>query len=89
MAADTLSLESETVPDEPLIQPVMRDGRRLGPGPALAAIRAHAARELGRLPEAQRQLEPGALYPVHVTPKLVALAAEVDAQIARQGETPA
>ena len=41
----------------PLIQPVMRDGRRLALSPTLAEIRARAAADLARLPEPLRRLE--------------------------------
>lgn len=63
---------------EPLLAPVMRKGRRLAPDPGLAAIRARAADQMGRLPEPLRRLEPDALYPVAISPGLEALAAEVD-----------
>jgi len=61
-----------------LLVPVMHAGRRLGLPPSLAASRAHAAAELGWLPEPLRRLEPGATYPVTVTPALRALAATLD-----------
>jgi nicotinate phosphoribosyltransferase len=89
MAADTLSLESDTQPGEPLIVPVMRAGRRLAPAPSLAEIRARAARNLLQLPEPLRRLDSGAQYPVQVAAALVQLAAEVDRRIARQEARPA
>ncbi|HTV37949.1 MAG TPA: nicotinate phosphoribosyltransferase [Xanthobacteraceae bacterium] len=78
MAGDTLTLEGHDRAGEPLIQPVMRGGRRLRPPEPLAEIRLRANRELERLPEPLRRLEPGATYPVEVAPELSALAAEVD-----------
>jgi nicotinate phosphoribosyltransferase len=78
MAGDALSLESDTHPGEPLIELVMKDGRRIGPAPALAAIRERAARDLERLPEPLRKLQPHASYPVELADALVRLAAEVD-----------
>ena len=56
----------------------MQDGRRIAPSPSLDEIRRHAKRELERLPEDLRRLEPGAVYPVEVADDLVELAAEVD-----------
>jgi len=82
MAGDVLSLESDAQPGEPLLRPAMRAGRRLSASPALAEIRAAAARNLARLPDPLRALQPGAAYPVKVADALVRLAAEVDA---RQG----
>ncbi len=78
MAGDVLSLETDEHPGETLIRPVMEAGRRLQPWPALDECRAHAARELERLPPALHAPKPGAAYPVAVADALVRLAAEVD-----------
>src|SRR5206468_1528533 len=75
---DVLTLEDDPQAGTPLLVPVMQAGRRVGLSPSLAASRAHAATELGRLPEPLRRLEPGAAYPVTVTPALRALAATLD-----------
>jgi len=61
---------------------VMRHGRRIAPSPTLAEIRAHAARELARLPEPLRRLEPGATYPVAVADALVRFTEQVDKRLA-------
>ena len=82
MAGDILSIESDDQNGEPLIQLVMRGGRRVAPSPTLAEIRARAARELGRLPEPFRRLEPQTFYPVQVADALVRLAKEVDSRLA-------
>ena len=44
-------VESDDQPGEPLLQSVMRNGRRVAPSPTLAESRARAARDLERLPE--------------------------------------
>ena len=80
MARDTLTLEQDAQPGEALLKPVMSAGRRLAPSPPLAAVRAFAAEELRRLPEALRALTPETAYPVSVAPALAALARTVDAQ---------
>jgi len=80
MAEDTLTLEQDAQPGEALLKPVMSAGRRLAPSPPLAAVRAFAAEELHRLPEALRALTPESAYPVSVAPALAALARTVDAQ---------
>jgi nicotinate phosphoribosyltransferase len=85
MAGDVLSIESDVQLGEPLLQPVMRQGRRLGAQPAVAECRARAAAELARLPEGLRRLEPAA-YPVKVAPALSELAAAVDRRLAEGGE---
>jgi nicotinate phosphoribosyltransferase len=78
MAGDLLSLEGGEHAGEPLIQLVMQGGRRLQPSPSLDEIRRHAKRELERLPESVRRIEPVAVYPVAVADELKKLAAEVD-----------
>ena len=93
MAGDTLSLEP--VPGagaraeengEPLVQLVMKGGRRVAPAPSLDDIRRHSKRELERLPEPLRRLEPDAAYPVDVAGVLRELAGEVDRRILAQTE---
>jgi nicotinate phosphoribosyltransferase len=59
----------------------MQGGRRVGQTPALAEIRARAARELARLPEPLRRLEPGASYRVDIGQALERLAGEVDSRL--------
>jgi nicotinate phosphoribosyltransferase len=84
MAGDLISFEGDKEAGEPLIQLVMQGGRRIAPSPSLADIRARAARDLERLPEPLRRLEPGASYSVEVSQSLVRLGAEVDSRLARQ-----
>jgi nicotinate phosphoribosyltransferase len=84
MGGDIVGLESDSHPGEPLLRLVMQGGRRVDPAPTLAAIRAHAAGELARLPEPLRALQAGPPYPVQVADSLTRLAAEADAHIARQ-----
>jgi nicotinate phosphoribosyltransferase len=85
MAGDILSLEGPDGTGEPLVQLVMKDGRRVAPSPSLDAIRRHAKRELGRLPEALSRLTPGADYPVEVADDLIELAAAVDRRLQEHG----
>src|SRR5262249_60731458 len=59
-AGDILSVENDDHAGEPLIELVMHAGKRVKPWPTLAQIRARAARELERLPEPLRRLEPDA-----------------------------
>ncbi|MGH8354717.1 MAG: nicotinate phosphoribosyltransferase [Pseudomonas sp.] len=77
-AGDTLSVEDDAVAGQPLLQPVMRQGRRLQPAPPLATLRTYAKEQLGRLPAALRGLNPAPPYPVSIAPALQALADEVD-----------
>ena len=80
MCGDVLSLEGDKQDGEALVVPVMRAGKRLAAAPTLAQIRERAARDLARLPEPLRRLEPGIAYPVEISAKLKAMAAEIDAK---------
>ena len=81
MSGDMLTLADHDRAGEPLLHPVMRGGRRLQPNPSLDDIRKLAKHELESLPQALRQLTPGAAYPVEVADDLVKLAAEVDRRL--------
>jgi nicotinate phosphoribosyltransferase len=82
MLGDILSLESDEQHGEPLLRPVMREGRSLAPRPTLADIRKHAARELASLPAALRRLDPDGAYPVQIGAALLRLTADVDRRLA-------
>jgi nicotinate phosphoribosyltransferase len=84
MADDTISLESEELAGEALMQPVMRAGRRIAPSPSLLEIRARAARDLERLPEPLRRLDPEAHYPVTIGEPLHRLAEMADFHLAEK-----
>jgi nicotinate phosphoribosyltransferase len=75
---DLLTLEGAPGDGEPLIQPVMRQGRRLSPPPPLDQLRARAAAELGALPAHLARLETAPAYTVEVSRALRDLAEEVD-----------
>lgn len=75
---DTLTLEDDPAEGCALIQPVMRQGRRLQPSPSLQQLRAYTGQQLQSLPPALLGLERGADYPVTVAPALHALAAAAD-----------
>ena len=81
MRGDVLSVEGDAQDGEPLMQLVMQGGRRVAPSPPLADIRARAARELARLPEGLRRLEPAASYPVEIADALRQLAGDVDRRL--------
>jgi nicotinate phosphoribosyltransferase len=79
-ARDVVTAEADAQAGEPLLEPVMRAGRRLRPLPPLAAARDRAREQLERLPAGLRGLaDAQAPYPVEIAPALRALAAAVDA----------
>jgi nicotinate phosphoribosyltransferase len=69
MVRDVIGRYDETLPGEPLLQPVMRGGQRLASGGVnLEDARRHALRERERLPDALRGLERAdPPYPVEVS----------------------
>jgi nicotinate phosphoribosyltransferase len=75
---DTLTLADDIASGTPLLQPVMRGGRRLAASPPLADIRDFVAEQIGCLPENLRGLETAPAYPVTVAPALRELAKLVD-----------
>jgi nicotinate phosphoribosyltransferase len=78
-AGDSVTLESDAQPGEPLLAPVVRNGRRVAAPVALAAARDYAESQLRRLPASLRMLADAATpYGVEIAPALRALAAEVD-----------
>jgi nicotinate phosphoribosyltransferase len=83
MRGDILSVDGDMQPGETLIIPVMRGGKRIAPAPTLAQIRERATAEFKRLPEALQRLQPGYDYPVIISDRLKALAAEADAKTHR------
>ena len=85
MAGDVITLEGYREPARPLLQPVMKAGRRIGPAPTLPEIRARAARELASLPDPLRDLDPGASYPVTISEPLLRLTEETDRRLAQLG----
>ena len=75
MRGDVIASADETLAGEPLLVPVMRDGRRTR-AETLADIRARVAEELGSLPAPLRDLASGASpepYPVSCSARLETL----------------
>jgi nicotinate phosphoribosyltransferase len=57
---------------ESLLQPVMKDGARVGPSPSLDDIRDRAAAQVAALPEELRRLRNPEIYAVGLSPRLAA-----------------
>jgi nicotinate phosphoribosyltransferase len=82
---DLIALEDEPAPSgEPLLIPVMRDGRRFAPAAPLTEAQARCREQIERLPAALRILEPAsAPYPVRHSAPLEKLLVRVRERIAR------
>jgi nicotinate phosphoribosyltransferase len=85
-AGDVIALEDEPAPpnSRPLLVPVMRDGRPLGPAAPLAEAQARCREQIECLPARLRELAPAAApYPVGHSARLEKLLARVRERIAR------
>ena len=67
---DTIGLANESLPGEPLLQPVLHAGELIQPLPTLTAIRARAAEQVAALPEAVRRLNDLVAYQVQISDAL-------------------
>jgi len=67
LRSDTIALADEALPGRPLLQPVMRAGRRL-PQPSIEESRQYTRREIDTLPLPCRSLQ----HPVPISPALSA-----------------
>jgi nicotinate phosphoribosyltransferase len=75
---DMVTSDTDQLPGEPLLRPVMKNGSRLAPSPGLAELRRHTAAQLGQLPESLRALEAVPAYDVRISLSLQKLAQSVD-----------
>lgn len=77
---DIVTVEGDFQQGTPLLVPLMRAGRRVGPTESLSAIRSRAAEQVARLPENLRGLASASPFPVTVAPALKELARAADAR---------
>lgn len=82
IVGDRLTGATGTAPGQPLLECVMREGRRTGPAPGLDALRARAAETLASLPAATRRLERATPVSVEIGEDLRDAAAAVDRRLA-------
>ena len=83
LEGDVLALESEQIADaRPMLQPVMRDGRRLAAAEPLAGLRERCRASLAALPPRLRALEPEPpSYDVRTSPGLDALVRQLHEEL--------
>ena len=77
--ADIIARSVETISGEPLLQSVMKDGRRLHESPSLDQIRQRCRHELATLPPAFKTLDRSQDAPVIVSESLRCLARQIEA----------
>lgn len=81
LKGDVVTTLDDAQEGSPLLQPVMKAGRRMRPDPSLTEIRRRAAAQLARLPARLRALEPAPAYDVLIAPSLQNLARSVDRSV--------
>ena len=75
---DVISTLDDRQDGEPLLIPVMKDGRRLSPSARLVDLRARTAAQFAQLPDSLRELGTSPAYDVQISPALKSLALAVD-----------
>jgi nicotinate phosphoribosyltransferase len=75
---DVVTTDIDQLLGEPLLRPVMKDGRHLAPMQDLTDVRRYVAAQLRQLPESLRALETAPAYDVQISPSLQKLAQTVD-----------
>jgi nicotinate phosphoribosyltransferase len=82
-AGDVIALDGEAIENgEPLLVPVMEDGRRLHAAASLADLRARCLAERDRLPDGVRRIDGAGVYPVSFSAGPRALRDRADANAA-------
>jgi nicotinate phosphoribosyltransferase len=81
LARDIVTTFDDQQAGEPLLQPVMKEGRNLAHQPKLTELRQRAAAQLARLPDAMRTLECVPPYEVRIAEALQRLAQAVDRDV--------
>lgn len=84
MNGDLLATASEAADGEPLLQPVMRGGKRLRPPEPLSMARERLRKQLECLPAELKSIDTPAAYPVAISPGLRNLVDQMDAADAEQ-----
>lgn len=76
---DVVTTLNDRQSGEPLLQPVMKEGRCLEPPPSLMGVRRRVAAQLERLSDRLRELDEGPPFEVTISSSLQQLAKTVDA----------
>jgi nicotinate phosphoribosyltransferase len=78
LAFDVVATAADRQAGTPLLQPVVKAGRPVGPAPSLTDIRRAAAAQLTQLPPLLRTLDQAPPYEVRIAPSLQELAQALD-----------
>ena len=84
---DIITTDDDQQSGHPLLQSVMKKGRRLAVSPPLADVRRHTAAQLQQLPQSLRTLDSTPAYDVRISEALQNLAQAVDRVSTTKGVT--
>ena len=84
---DIITTDDDQQSGHPLLQPVMKAGRRLAASPPLADVRRRVVAQLGQLPQSLGTLETAPTYDVRISMALQSLAQAVDRVSTTKGVT--
>jgi nicotinate phosphoribosyltransferase len=87
MEGDTITAWGADQAGQPLLEAVLRQGKRVRSTEPLSKIRERSARDRERLPEYLRVLENKTPYPIRIAPALEDLAKQADEAISRRRES--
>jgi nicotinate phosphoribosyltransferase len=86
METDAITVWGDLQPGEPLLEPILREGKRVRPAEALSKIRERSTYQRERLPGHLRALDTQPVYPIRIAPALEELAKSADEAIGRGTE---
>jgi nicotinate phosphoribosyltransferase len=78
METDAITVWGDIQPGQPLLEPVMQNGKRTRASEALSTVRERSTLQRQQLPDYLRSLETHSPYPARVSPALEELAKRVD-----------
>ena len=78
MCGDIITLENDKLTDTPLLQHVMKQGKRITGQPDIKKSKEYAFPQLTGLPDYLMQLNKSEKYPVEISKPLIELAQKVD-----------
>lgn len=78
---DMIALDSEESEGKPLLEPVMRSGKRVRPAASIEILRKHAAGQLANLPDFLKRIQNPSSYPVKLSSSLQQLIQTLDSQL--------
>ena len=78
MSYDIVTLKNDVQDGDPLLKPVMKQGKRIISLPSINEIRKYVEEQIKQLPDYLKVLEKARSYPVRISDKLKECSVEID-----------